>query len=317
MAEERGIVMSVYAYPDDQKLKHLEKFPGYENVSSVLADGISFDDSSLRFDSIDIDFAAKTGYAYEENYRAILFLSGYGKALDVDNMVFDAVHYGVSLDSIQLAVDWLSKTVYWCDATYRWIVAASVHKDKVSKDYFKVIINDHLEKPAGIVVDPLEGYLFWSDSGKEAKIERSDLTGRNRKTIVSKGVTSPGQMTVDIADKRIYWIHVEAIHSANYDGTGPRHITRYGVSTLHDLAIFREVIYISDTNSDELLSVNKTDGLDVADPLLLDSYTIYGLAVYSAETQPTKDKGKVSMLDAIFCNCNHIGHTVNVHVTRI
>ena len=81
--------------------------------------------------------------------------------------------------------------------------------------------------------------MFWSNAGKEAKIERSDLAGRNRKTIVSEGLTSPGQVTVDIVGKRLYWIHLEALHSAKYDGSGGTHITRFDVSTLHDLAIFR------------------------------------------------------------------------------
>ena len=72
-------------------------------------------------------------------------------------MKFDVVHYGVSVDSVRLAIDWLSKTIYWCDSMYRWIVAATIHEDKLGKDYFKVLIHDHLDHPAGIAVDPIEG----------------------------------------------------------------------------------------------------------------------------------------------------------------
>ena len=68
---ERGIIMSVYAYPEDQKLKHLEKFPGYEDVSHVRADGIKFENKELWFDGIDNDYATKTVYMYEENFKCV------------------------------------------------------------------------------------------------------------------------------------------------------------------------------------------------------------------------------------------------------
>lgn len=91
----------------------------------------------------------------------------------------------------------------------------------------------------------LHRYLFWSDNGKHPKIERSDLGGKKRKTIVTENLISPLTLEADIFEKRIFWIdsYTEAILSTPYDGGKVTQIQRIPNSFLLDLGIFRVIIF--------------------------------------------------------------------------
>ena len=70
----------------------------------------------------------------------------------------------------------------------------------------------------------LYSYLFWSDGmGTSAKIERSDLSGNNRKVLVSsaQGLVSPTTLAVDFNAQKLYWLDADAatIGRVNFDGS--------------------------------------------------------------------------------------------------
>ncbi|XP_053386904.1 low-density lipoprotein receptor-related protein 1-like isoform X3 [Mercenaria mercenaria] len=287
------------------KLRHLPIYPGYENFSGRVP-GINLSNPNSHFLSIDVDYRTKCIYMYDYHLRSIVVGIGYSKDLNMSNMEFKHMHVGVSRGNIQVAVDWLSHTVYWTDTVFRWIVAAPGQKSKIDMDYYKIIADIHLDKPDGLTVDPLEGYLFWSDNGKHPKIERSDLMGMSRHTIYSKYLVSPLTLEADIFGKRIYWIDSEqqSILSSTYNGEDVISIRRIPNSMLFDLAIFREVIYINDVRG-TVYTLNKTKGirLGVQESTTISFFPerVYGIAVYGDENQPLKDKD--------YCaekNCDHL-----------
>lgn len=53
-------------------------------------------------------------------------------------------------------MDWIGQNVYWTDAGHKWIGMASYRKDRIGMH--KIIINDTLVTPTGIVTDPTRGY---------------------------------------------------------------------------------------------------------------------------------------------------------------
>ncbi|XP_053402895.1 low-density lipoprotein receptor-related protein 4-like [Mercenaria mercenaria] len=307
--KERGLIFTIlnrYGWRTKVQLRHLPIYPGYENFSGRVP-GVNFSNPNTHFLSIDVDYRTKCIYMYEYHLRSIVVGTGYTKDMNTSNMEFKHMHVGVSRGNIQVAVDWLSHTVYWTDSAFRWIVAAPGQKNKTDMDYYKIIADTHLDKPDGLTLDPLEGYLFWSDNGKHPKIERSDLMGRSRHTIFSKYLESPLTLEVDIFGKRIYWIDSkqESILSTTYNGEDVISIQRIPNSVLFELAIFREVIYISDVRNGNVYTLNKTKGIHLgkqeSTTIRIFPETIYGLAVYGDENQPLKDKD--------YCaekNCDHL-----------
>jgi len=80
--------------------------------------------------------------------------------------------------------------------------------------------------PDGIVVDIEGGHIFWTNMGvpnlNDGSIERVDLNGRNRRTIVPEGKTfTPKQLYLDKKNGKIYWSDREGMRvmRANLDGS--------------------------------------------------------------------------------------------------
>lgn len=70
--------------------------------------------------------------------------------------------------------------------------------------------------PDGIVVDAQAGYLYWTNMGvpsrNDGSIERADLDGGNRRTIVPEGSTfTPKQLQLEKKSGELYWCDREGM----------------------------------------------------------------------------------------------------------
>ena len=89
--------------------------------------------------------------------------------------------------------------------------------------------------PDGIVVDVEAGHIYWTNMGvpdkNDGHIERADLDGANRKTIVSPGATfTPKQLHLEKASGKLYWSDREGMRvmRANLDGSGVETLVQTG-----------------------------------------------------------------------------------------
>jgi sugar lactone lactonase YvrE len=80
--------------------------------------------------------------------------------------------------------------------------------------------------PDGIVVDAEAGHIYWTDMGvpnlNDGSIERADVDGRKRTTIVPEGGTfTPKQIALEKKSGKLYWSDREGmrIMRANLDGS--------------------------------------------------------------------------------------------------
>lgn len=48
-------------------------------------------------------------------------------------------------------------------------------------------------------------YMYWTDWGLVAKIERSHMDGRSRQVLVTSQVTWPNGLALDLPNDRLYW----------------------------------------------------------------------------------------------------------------
>ena len=91
--------------------------------------------------------------------------------------------------------------------------------------------------PDGIGVDVEAGHLYWTNMGvpsrNDGSIERCDLDGRNRTTIVPEGATfTPKQLQLDKHGGKLYWCDREGMRvmRANLDGSGIETLVQTGSS---------------------------------------------------------------------------------------
>ena len=80
--------------------------------------------------------------------------------------------------------------------------------------------------PDGVVVDSEAGHIYWTNMGvpsqNDGSIERADLDGQNRKTIVPEGGTfTPKQLHIDKKAGKLYWCDREGMRvmRSNLDGS--------------------------------------------------------------------------------------------------
>src|SRR6266404_2388603 len=90
----------------------------------------------------------------------------------------------------------------------------------------RVVLDGLKRIPDGIEVDVEAGYIYWTNMGNPAandgSIERADLDGTNRKTIVPPGATfTPKQLKLDKQGGKIYWSDREGMRvmRANFNGS--------------------------------------------------------------------------------------------------
>jgi sugar lactone lactonase YvrE len=89
----------------------------------------------------------------------------------------------------------------------------------------KVIVSG-ARVPDGVVVDVEAGHIYWTNMGVPSKndgsIERVDLDGKNRVTIVAEGATfTPKQLHLEKKSGKLYWCDREGMRvmRANLDGS--------------------------------------------------------------------------------------------------
>jgi hypothetical protein len=90
----------------------------------------------------------------------------------------------------------------------------------------KVIVTGAGPIPDGIVVDAEAGHIYWTNMGNPIKndgsIERADLDGKNRTTIIPEGGTfTPKQLHLEKKSRKLYWCDREGMRvmRCNLDGS--------------------------------------------------------------------------------------------------
>jgi DNA-binding beta-propeller fold protein YncE len=90
----------------------------------------------------------------------------------------------------------------------------------------RMVIATGCRYPDGIAVDAAAGHVYWTNMGvpkaNDGSVERADLDGRNRMTIVSQGGTfTPKQIQLEKKSRKLYWCDREGMRvmRANLDGS--------------------------------------------------------------------------------------------------
>src|SRR5438477_8710898 len=103
--------------------------------------------------------------------------------------------------------------------------AGRIHSANADGSDRKVIVSG-ARIPDGVVVDVEAGHIYWTNMGVPSKndgsIERADLDGQNRVTIIGEGKTfTPKQLHLEKKSGKLYWCDREGMRvmRANLDGS--------------------------------------------------------------------------------------------------
>eukprot|EP00118_Oscarella_pearsei_P028958 m.3350 g.3350 ORF g.3350 m.3350 type:complete len:1676 (+) comp9295_c0_seq1:160-5187(+) len=147
-----------------------------------------------------------------------------------------------------IAVDWISRLLYYIDVHTLTIGAVSMD-DTASH----VIINSNLIEPSGLAVDPISGYMAWTEKGGDAKVEIAFMNGENRTVWKRKNVGNPSSVAIDWKSSYLYYADDQLDHisggSLKGDLLPPR-----GFSVRHtnihpfSIDVSADILYFADQN---------------------------------------------------------------------
>uniref|UniRef100_A0A3Q3MKS2 Low-density lipoprotein receptor-related protein 2 n=1 Tax=Mastacembelus armatus TaxID=205130 RepID=A0A3Q3MKS2_9TELE len=161
---------------------------------------------------------------------------------------FSLIHSG------GLAYDWVNKRLYFTDYYNRTVQAIGVDGKNRS-------VIAHANLPRGIVVDPCYGYLYWTDCGIPAKIERATLGGNFRTSIINSSLTTPNGLSLDYEERMLYWADasLDKIERATLTGQN-RQVIIQGVVYPYALTVFQQDVFWTDWTERSVLRAGKDDG---------------------------------------------------------
>ncbi|KAA8588167.1 hypothetical protein FQN60_001361 [Etheostoma spectabile] len=156
-----------------------------------------------------------------------------------------------------IAFDWINRRVYYSDYVNQSISSMSV-------DGSQRTIIAHVSRPRAIMLDPCRGYMYWTDWGTHAKIERATLGGNFRTEIVNTSLVWPNGLTLDYEEERLYWADasLQKIERSSLTGFNREVIVSTAIYPFA-MTMFGQFIYWTDWNTRSIYRANKHDGSDL------------------------------------------------------
>ncbi|XP_051767056.1 low-density lipoprotein receptor-related protein 2 isoform X3 [Ctenopharyngodon idella] len=187
-------------------------------------------------DPIAMTYDIRRNFIYWADQNGNIF-----KAYNRKSMILYTGQSGVK----SLAIDWLTGQLYWASVTQKAIYTGAADGSAVGIVMSKEMV------PSDMVLSPIESFIFWINKGtnEEITIERAEMDGLNRTTLMFITAQLPRSLTLDVAAQRLYWISLYkmSIESIRTDGTG-RHTfwDFFQGSRAQTLAVFNGWFYWAD-----------------------------------------------------------------------
>ncbi|CAB1312135.1 unnamed protein product, partial [Coregonus sp. 'balchen'] len=104
-------------------------------------------------------------------------------------------------------------------------------------------------------------YLYWTDWGIPAKIERATLGGNFRVPIINTSLSQPNGLSIDYEERMLYWADasLDKIERSTLTGESRQVIMR-GVQYPYAMTVFQQDIYWTDWTTRAVYRAGKDDG---------------------------------------------------------
>ncbi|KAI4902143.1 hypothetical protein NFI96_003427 [Prochilodus magdalenae] len=196
-----------------------------------------------------------------------------------------------------LAVDWIGKNLYWCDAEKKTVEVA-----KANGLYPTVLLNTGLRNPTSLALDTTTGFAFWIDCCEYPHIGRIGMDGSKPQVIIDTEIHTPSALTIDYVNQRIYWADENHILFSSMDGSRRYRVPNEDMGGVTSLALFEDFLYWSDQKTKTLSRAHKTSGAKRSE-LLSSWQTIRDVKVYHPLRQPDVPKHQCQVTNG---GCSHL-----------
>uniref|UniRef100_A0A8C8DGT3 Low density lipoprotein receptor a n=1 Tax=Oryzias sinensis TaxID=183150 RepID=A0A8C8DGT3_9TELE len=152
-----------------------------------------------------------------------------------------------------IAYDWVHKNLYWTDSIRSTISVATA-----DGSHRKTLFH----QDDGFIYI----FLYWTDWGNPAKIEKGGLNGGGRSALVTDSIVWPNGITLDLLNQRLYWVDskLHTLSSIDVQGGGRRTliIDEHKLAHPLGLTVFEERVFWTDVGNNAIFSANRLTGED-------------------------------------------------------
>ncbi|XP_061184437.1 low-density lipoprotein receptor-related protein 4-like [Saccostrea echinata] len=199
---------------------------------------------------------------------------------------FSLAFKGKSIALGQIAFDYVSNNLYWCDSLLNWIAMKPAYMD--NNTIYKIVAYQDLKQPEGITLDPEDGLMFFSDNDPNSRIEKASMDGTNRSVIVHTGLIRVLALSVDAANNLLYWADIgrHTLEVSNYDGSNRRVLRRNNNAQVTGLHYNQNMLHVVSAGSRVLFGVDTISGSQLYFVKVTEAqpFTVH---VYDAEVSKT------------------------------
>ncbi|KAK2583224.1 hypothetical protein KPH14_009242 [Odynerus spinipes] len=175
-----------------------------------------------------------------------------------------------------IVFDSVSRTLFWSDGVKRVIMKMQVPIEGPPEE--PVLLHKLTQIPYGIALDVCNSHIYWTNNDKyNPSIERSDLDGSNRITVVKGNLYEPMGLAIDHAEGKLYWSDDEEgidfkIERSNLDGTEREIVIHNRNQKPVYLTVDQDSIYWSDWVHTAIWAMPKKNFTRSSSPIKFKSY---------------------------------------------
>ena len=109
--------------------------------------------------------------------------------------------------------------------------------------------------------------MYWTDWGSHPKIEKAEMTGKQRVVLVNSGLYWPNGLTLDKENNRLYWVDASYDKLEYWDLINNNRVTLIDSSAVlphpFGLTLLGDYLYWTDWSRDAIYRANKENGENV------------------------------------------------------
>ena len=137
--------------------------------------------------------------------------------------------------------------------------------------------------------------MYWTDWGREAKIETASMDGTERRDLVVDAISQPNGIAIDLVAQRVYWADsdLDTLEFISFDGTGRTQVETEAMGLQHPfgVSVGADILFWSDWNTNTIYVTHKEhgadDGLGYFSSVAIFSSTPYGIEALRSDRQPS------------------------------
>ena len=140
-------------------------------------------------------------------------------------------------------------------------------------------------------------YMYWSDWGEPAKIERASMDGNNREVLIDTDLVWPNGLAIDYQLQRLYWTDAftDKIEYSSVDGTGREILltAASGIDHPFGITISGDQIFYIEFGNTTVYTAHKQSAISVQ-PMFPETLLTRGIEAVDPNRQWTNSKKAMS-----------------------